>query len=165
MTEQEKAAETCARIKPKARKSIHKAILQWFQTQQRGKVLDAPAGYGHLSLKLKEMGYDVTAGEIEPEIFAVQDVRCIYTNLNTYIDAPDNAFDYVCCVDGLERMTDPYESVQEFVRVLKPGGWSLLYSELHEYRKTLQVPVEGLLHQTCQLRMILKRRGESFQFP
>jgi len=122
MTEQEKAAETCVRIKPRARKSIHKVILEWFEKQQRGKVLDAPAGYGHLSLRLKQMGYDVTAGEIEPEIFAVQELPCIYTNLNRHIDAPDDAFDYVCCVDGLEHMTDPYEAVKEFARVLKPGG-------------------------------------------
>jgi SAM-dependent methyltransferase len=109
-------------IKPKARASIHTAILEWFEGQPRGTVLDAPAGYGHLSMRLAEMGFEVTGGEIEPEIFAASDLRCVYTDLNRRIDAPDGSFDYVVCVDGLEHMTDPYTAVAEFARVLRPGG-------------------------------------------
>ena len=112
-------------IKPKARESIHKVVLEWFEKQKRGSVLDAPAGYGHLSMRLKEMGYEVTSGEIEPEIFAVSGLKCIYTNLNRHIDAPDGTFDYICCIDGLEHMTDPYQAVKEFARVLKPGGYGV----------------------------------------
>jgi SAM-dependent methyltransferase len=37
----------------------------------------------------------------------------------------DKTFDYVCCVDGLEHMTDPYQAVREFSRVLKPGGYGI----------------------------------------
>jgi len=112
-------------IKPKARSSIHKAVLDWFETQRRGLVLDVPAGYGHLSLKLKQKDFDVVAGEIEPEIFAVPDMECIYVDLNRQINAPDNTYDYVCCVDGLEHMTDPYHAVREITRVLKPGGYGV----------------------------------------
>jgi len=114
---------TC--VGPKARSSIHKAVLDWFETQRRGLVLDAPAGYGHLSLKLKQKNFDVVAGEIEPEIFAVPDMECIYVDLNREIKAPDNTFDYVCCVDGLEHMTDPYQTVKELARVLKPRGYGV----------------------------------------
>lgn len=127
--------------KPKARKSIHDTILKWFQGQRPGKVLDAPAGYGHLSLKLKELGYDVTVGEIEPEIFAVPHIRCIYTDLNARICAEDNQYDYVCCVDGLEHMTNPYRAVEEFARVLKPGGYAVFsipnYSNIERRLKFL----------------------------
>lgn len=112
-------------IVPKARKSIHEVILQWFESQPRGRLLDAPAGYGHLSLKLRDMGYDVTAGEIEPEIFAVEDMQCIRTDLNQHIEAENDTYDYVCCVDGLEHMTNPYKAVEEFSRVLKPGGYAV----------------------------------------
>src|SRR5208337_4501439 len=51
-----------------------------------------------------------------------QGIECAYTDLNRKIDAADNSFDYVCCVDGLEHMTDPYRAVEEFARVLKVGG-------------------------------------------
>ncbi len=129
------------KVVPKARKSIHETILKWFETQDRGSLLDAPAGFGHLSMKLAEMGYDVTAGEIEPEIFAVEDMNCIYTDLNNRIEAADNTYDYVCCVDGLEHMTNPYRAVEEFARVLKPGGHAVFsipnYSNIERRLKFL----------------------------
>ena len=81
-----------------------------------GTVLDAPAGFGHLSMKLRDMGFDVVRGEIDPEIFSVPDLDVVYTDLNRRIDAADGAFDYVACVDGLEHMTDPYTAVAEFAR-------------------------------------------------
>jgi SAM-dependent methyltransferase len=109
-------------VQPKARHSVHKAILDWFAGQPRGRVLDAPAGYGHLSRKLADLGFAVTCGEIAPEIFQAPGLECVRTDLNRDIDAPDAAFDYVCCVDGLEHMTDPYRAVAEFARVLRPGG-------------------------------------------
>jgi len=119
----DKETNICTII-PKARQGVHECVLGWFRRQLRyeGKILDAPAGYGHLSMKLKEMGFDVTCGEINPEIFRVKELKCIYTDLNRKIDAPDNYFDYVCCIDGLEHMTDPYTATTEFARVLKVGG-------------------------------------------
>lgn len=109
-------------VRPKARESIHETILAWFDLQARGRVLDAPAGYGHLGMKLNQLGFDVVCGEIEPAIFAVPGLDCVYTDLNRRIDAADESFDYITCVDGLEHMTDPYTAVAEFARVLKPGG-------------------------------------------
>ncbi len=114
--------EEVPEIIPKARESIHKVLLDFFSKQPPGRILDAPAGYGHLSKHLKTMGYVTVCGEIEPEIFRAEGIECVYTDLNQKIDAPDNSFDYTCCVDGLEHMTNPYRAVEEFARVLKPGG-------------------------------------------
>jgi SAM-dependent methyltransferase len=107
---------------PKARAAIHRVILEWFQDKPRGRVLDAPAGLGHLGMHLQRMGFAVVSGEIEPAIFQARGLACVYTDLNREIRSPDGDFDYVCCVDGLEHMTDPYTAVAEFARVLKPGG-------------------------------------------
>jgi len=112
-------------ITPKARPNIHEVVLKWFAQQKKGTVLDVPAGHGHLSMRLQQAGFDVTCGEIEPEIFKLKDVRCIYTDLNRRIDADDSSFDYICCIDGIEHMTDPYTAVSELARVLKPGGYGI----------------------------------------
>jgi 2-polyprenyl-3-methyl-5-hydroxy-6-metoxy-1,4-benzoquinol methylase len=69
-------------VKPKSRKSIHETIVKWLNDKPKGTILDAPAGYGNLSKSLHEMGFQVTCGEIEPGIFAVDDLQCIYTDLN-----------------------------------------------------------------------------------
>ena len=113
-------------IIPKSRDSIHKTILDWFSKESGGgMVLDAPAGFGHLAHKLKMMGFNAVCGEIEPDICLVKDIPVIYTDLNSRIDADDSIFDYICCVDGLEHMTNPYKAVEEFSRVLKPGGYGI----------------------------------------
>ena len=112
-------------ITPKGRGSVYKTVIEWFSQNRPGKVLDAPAGHGLVSLFLKKMGFEVTCGEIEPQIFQVADLKCIYVDLNRKIDAANDTFDYVCCCDGLEHMTDPYRAVQEFSRVLKPGGYGI----------------------------------------
>jgi len=106
----------------KSRPAIHQCLIRYFAENERGSVLDVPAGYGYLSEQLQKLGYQVTAGEIEPAIFKAGSVRCIYADLNRRIEAPDQSFDYICCVEGLEHMTDPYTAVAELSRVLKTGG-------------------------------------------
>jgi SAM-dependent methyltransferase len=156
---------TQSEIVPIARRSIHDVILKWFQDQPRGTVLDAPAGYGHLSMKLREMGYDVAPGEIEPEIFAVDDMKCIYTNLNERIEAEDDTFDYVCCVDGLEHMTNPYRAVEEFTRVLKPGGIAVFsipnYTNIERRLKFL---IFGYFTKPLSMGRIRKAGGHLYSF-
>ncbi len=152
-------------IVPKARPSIHRTILEWFATQTPGKVLDAPAGYGHLGMKLQQMGHEVTCGEINPDIFKVPDLRCIYTDLNREIAAAANSFDYVCCVDGLEHMTDPYQAVSEFSRVLKPGGIGVFsipnYSNLEKRFKFL---LHGYLTKPTQYDAYVRADRQLFDF-
>ena len=118
----QRTVEVNSQVVPKARRAIHKVLLEYFSKQPPGRLLDAPAGYGHLSMHLGKMGYATVCGEIEPEIFRAEGIECVYTDLNQKIDAPDSSFDYVCCVDGLEHLTNPYRAVEEFARVLKIGG-------------------------------------------
>ncbi len=151
--------------KPKARRSIHKTILDWFAEQPRGKVLDAPAGYGHLCLRLHELGFDVDGGEINPDIFSVENVECVYTDLNRKIDADDNTYDYVCCVDGLEHMTDPFQAAKEFSRVLKPGGTGVFsipnYSSMERRVKYL---LQGFVSKPSMYDSYLAQNGNLFDF-
>lgn len=150
---------------PKARPSIHQVILEWFKIQARGRVLDAPAGFGHLSMKLSEMGYEVICGEINPEIFKVENLTCIYTDLNRKIEAESESFDYVCCVDGLEHMTDPYQAVQEFSRVLKKGGMGVFsipnYSSMEKRIKFL---IHGYLTKPAQFDAWQRANQQLFDF-
>ena len=39
---------------------------------------------------------------------------------------PDASFDAVCCVAGIEHAANPYQTLREFRRILKPGGFLVL---------------------------------------
>ncbi len=152
-------------ITPKGRGSVYKTVLDWFSTSKRGKVLDAPTGHGIVGMFLKKMGYEVTCGEIDPKIFQVQDLKCIYVDLNRRIDAEDETFDYVCCVDGLEHMTDPYRAVEEFSRVLKPGGYGVFtlpnYSNIEKRFKFFWF---GYLTHPADMEKFRKAESNLFNF-
>jgi SAM-dependent methyltransferase len=152
-------------ITPKGRGSVYKTVLDWFSTSKRGKVLDAPTGHGIVGMFLKKMGYEVTCGEIDPDIFQVQDLKCIYVDLNRRIDAEDETFDYVCCVDGLEHMTDPYRAVEEFSRVLKPGGYGVFtlpnYSNIEKRFKFFWF---GYLTHPADMEKFRKAKSNLFNF-
>jgi SAM-dependent methyltransferase len=152
-------------VSPKGRGSVYKTVIDWFSNNKRGKVLDAPAGFGLVSMFLKKMGFEVTCGEIEPEIFQVPDLKCIYVDLNTRIDAENETFDYVCCVDGLEHMTDPYRAVQEFSRVLKPGGYGIFtipnYSNIEKRFKFFWL---GFLTHPADMEKYKKAGSNLFNF-
>jgi SAM-dependent methyltransferase len=152
-------------ISPKARGTVYNTIKDWFSHHKRGTVLDVPAGPGLFSTFLRNMGFDVTCGEIEPEIFQVRDLTCIYVDLNRKIDAKDGTFDYVCCIDGLEHMTDPYQAVREIARVLKPGGYAVFsipnYANIEKRFKFLWY---GYLTRPADLDRFKKAGSNLFNF-
>ena len=47
----------------------------------------------------------------------------------------DNTFDVVICNHTLEHVIEDLQSMKEFHRVLKPGGWGILNSPINEKRK------------------------------
>jgi SAM-dependent methyltransferase len=74
-------------------------------------------------------------------------------------------FDYVCCVDGLEHMTDPYQAVREISRVLKPGGYAIFsipnYSNIEMRFKFLW---HGYLTKPADLNRFRKAGSNLFNF-
>jgi len=89
---------------------------------QRGKLLDAPAGTGILSKHLKDVGFDVTAADINPEIFSADGILCYQANLNMDLPFPDEAFDFILCSNGIEHLEDPFQFIRESFRILKEKG-------------------------------------------
>lgn len=91
-----------------------------------GRLLDAPAGTGAISRKLKESGFDVVAADINPQLFSAQGIRCEKTNLNQKLPFADETFDYILCSNGIEHLEDPFLFVRECYRILREGGELLI---------------------------------------
>ena len=54
------------------------------------------------------------------------------------IPFPDGSFDVVCSLNSLDHVDDLGRSVEEIVRVVAPGGYFLLISDIHELPTTLE---------------------------
>lgn len=96
-------------------------------------VLDIGAGSGFDSLKFHVYGADVTCLEFSP-LLCLQG-KFDYPQLHWYggssrnLPFPDNHFDIVVATAALHHLSDIPQSLQESLRVLKPGGYLLTMSD------------------------------------
>jgi SAM-dependent methyltransferase len=129
----------------------HYKALDLVTTCPPGLALDLPAGSGRLSWWLHRKGFQVTAGDIEPEFFRNPEIPTVKTDLDGVFPLEDNQFDYAFCIDGPEHAENIYHTFREFARVLKPGGkmivsypnYSNLESRLRMIFYGVLEPVEG----------------------
>jgi len=96
-------------------------------------ILDAACGTGMHTLPLKMMGYSDFHGiDISDGMLAIAKERKIYNSLarmilGSRLDFPDDHFAVTYAIGGLAPGNAPPESLDEFIRVTKPGGliiWS-----------------------------------------
>ncbi|MDE0957596.1 MAG: class I SAM-dependent methyltransferase [Planctomycetota bacterium] len=95
------------------------------------KVLDCPAGTGVLSEFLRDLGWDVHCADIDPGNFEAEGFPFEEANLNRGLPHEDESFDAVLCANGLHRLYHPVGAIEEFFRVLRPGG--SLYININNY--------------------------------
>lgn len=105
-----------------AREGAHERVEEILSDTPRGSLLDIPAGHGALAVRLKSLGYDVSACDLYPQIFRVEGVEVRSGDLDGSLSYPDRSFHYVVCVEGLEHIENPSNAIREFARILKPGG-------------------------------------------
>ncbi len=111
---------------PLARKGTHETVLEIISKEDRGKVLDIPAGNGALSLKLKELGFDVYCCDINEDPFELRGLPFKKGDMNKRLPYDRNNFDYVVCLEGIEHTENPFNAMREFTRVLRRGGKLIL---------------------------------------
>ncbi len=107
-------------------KTHHRVIQTFSKFPARGKLLEIPAGEGALAWQLQKLGYQVTAGDLDPRFFKVSPIPCIELDLNKRFPIPNASFDFISCIEGIEHLEDQFQFVRECHRVLKPGGYLVL---------------------------------------
>jgi SAM-dependent methyltransferase len=111
---------------PLARREIHEKILEIIGKEQRGRVLDVPAGTGALSLKLKEMGFDVYCCDINEDHFEIKGLPFKKGDMNKRFPYDGESFDYIVCLEGIEHTENPFNAIREFGRLLRTEGKLIL---------------------------------------
>jgi SAM-dependent methyltransferase len=112
-------------IKPITMPGTHQRFLEFFKSKAEPvsfKVLDLGAGHGAFSQKLYEMGYDVHACDLFPEIFEFDKIPCTRADITQSLPYPDNSFDLIIAIEVSEHITDHEVFFAEAGRILKPGG-------------------------------------------
>lgn len=105
-------------------------------------VLDAACGTGMHSLPLMMMGYDGFQGiDISDGMLAIAAEREIYQTLQRMIlgkplDFPDDHFPITYAIGALAPGNAPPESLDEFIRVTKPGGLIIWSTHGHSNERT-----------------------------
>lgn len=105
-----------------AREGAHEAVAELLRGSPLGNLLDIPAGHGALALRLKELGFEVFACDLYPQIFDAKGIEIKSGDLDDTLPYDDQTFAYVVCIEGLEHIENPANAIREFARVLKPGG-------------------------------------------
>lgn len=93
-------------------------------------VLDAGCGNGSLAARLAPLVHeahavDIAANALDPRFTSIANLRFRPMNVEA-MEFPDARFDGIVCVETLEHMLHPLRALQEFHRVLKPGGSAVI---------------------------------------
>ena len=108
---------------PLAHEAIHETVAEVLGAQAaRGALLDVPAGEGALAARLLRAGFAVRCCDLYPQIFRLPGVEIKGGDLSATLPYPDESFDFVTCVEGLEHIENPQQAVREFARLLRAGG-------------------------------------------
>lgn len=99
---------------------LHKVDLQ-------GKVVvDIPAGTGYTAKILAERGALPEAYDLFPEFFEVDGLTCSKADLSQKLPIANTHADFVICQEGIEHLPNQFFPLQDFNRILKPGGRLIL---------------------------------------
>lgn len=116
-------------IAPIAMPGTHQSFLKYFNSlavQPGLKILDMGAGHGAFTKKLHEMGFDVSACDLFPEIFHYDQIECRKADITKELPYDDNTFDLVIAIEVSEHILDHERFFSEMSRVLKPSGRAFL---------------------------------------
>lgn len=108
--------------------------LELFSPRKGQNVLDVGCGTGNFSLKIAQMGCEVTGVDISAEMLKVAkkksagiEPKIRFQRMDVYdLKFPDNCFDGVFSMAAFEFVKEPEKAYNEMYRVLKPGGGLLI---------------------------------------
>ena len=135
------------------------ALAERIKTQLSGvqDILEVAPGPGYLSLELaRESRLYVTGVDISPTFVDIARKNAEERQLSaSFVEGNaaampfhDGAFDFIVCRAAFKNFSQPLQALNEFYRVLRPGGWALIIDlrrdvglkEIRDYVKNMRLP-------------------------
>ena len=133
-------------MKKKNKKNyLLEAFLKSFEDEPRGKVLDIGCGNGDYAARLRALGFDVLAADMDVERFQYKDkVSFQQCDLAQKLPFDDETFDHIVLAEAIEHLKNPYDVIAELNRVLKTGGKLVLSTpNILNLKSRMRFLVEG----------------------
>lgn len=103
------------------------SVISNFSGLPKGKVLDLGCGDGDYSKRLKDLGFDVVAGDIDSARFKYkEEIEFKYCDITKEMPFPADCFDYVLLMEVVEHLGSPYAVMPEINRIIKKNGSLIL---------------------------------------
>jgi len=108
---------------------LHEQAAELFRryVPVKSEVIDIGAGAGAFSQRLHDLGYAVTALDVDPEKWLPAHIPFSVLNLDKGIAASiDRTYDAICCLEVIEHVENPWQLLRDAFSILRPGGYLIL---------------------------------------
>lgn len=112
-------------------------------------VIDIGAGAGAFSQRMGDLGYEVTALDIDDKKFIPSEIPFIKRDINRGILLDnDKKYDAACAFEVIEHLENPWKFFRDVITHLKPGGYLILSTpNITSFLSRLLFLRNGIFHQ------------------
>lgn len=108
---------------PNTHNRVLEIVERLFPVGETRPALDVPCGAGAFSVRLAELGYDVSSVDIvKVGGFRFEESRLTLADLNRGLPFADKSFDLLVSIEGIEHLENPSFFLRECARVTRDGG-------------------------------------------
>jgi len=108
-------------VHEQAIRTIQRHVPPW------ASIVDIGAGAGAFSARLTDLGYSVTALDVDVDEWALDTVPVRHLDINRGIASSlDRTYDAACVLEVIEHIETPWHLLRELRAVVRPGGWLII---------------------------------------